>query len=313
MQVVVEGETSAPAPVKSGVPQGSVLGPLLFLVYINDMPNVVSEGTSIRLFADDCLAYKSITSAQEQATLQEDLNSLYQWTLKWGMKFNPSKCEVMHIARKSPMTKYYELCGELLQTVDSAKYLGLIVSNKLQWHKQVCAVSSKANSTLNLIARNLQDCPRETRALAYTTLVRPKLEYSASVWDPHLKEDVDALERINRRAARMVFNKRWREQGVSPTSLLRQQGWQTLEERRKNQRLTMMYRVTNELIAVPTSRLITPQRATRGHSKKFMVIPSTIDNVKFSFFHRTIPQWNALPEIAVSASSLKQFKAHLPQ
>ena len=69
----------------------------------------------------------------------------------------------------------------------------MIVSNKLQWHNQVCAVSSKANSTLNLIARNLQDCPRETRALAYTTLVRPKLEYSASVWDPHLKEDVDTL------------------------------------------------------------------------------------------------------------------------
>ena len=91
----------------------------------------------------------------------------------------------------------------------------MIVSNKLQWHNQVCAVSSKANSTLNLIARNLQDCPRETRALAYTTLVRPKLEYSASVWDPHLKEDVDAIERINRRAARMVYKSKDGESKVS--------------------------------------------------------------------------------------------------
>ena len=122
---------------------------------------------------------------------------------------------------------------------------------------------------------------------------------------------MDAVERINRRAARMVSNKRWQEQGVSPISLLRQLGWQTLEERRKNQRLTMMYRITNELIAVPSS--IIPQRATCGHSKKYMVIPSTIDNVKYLFFNWTIPQWNALPEIAVTATSLEQFKEHLPQ
>ena len=75
----------------------------------------------------------------------------------------------------------------------------------------------------------------------------------------------------------------------------------------------MMYRITNELIAVPSTRLVTPQRATRGHSKKYMVIPSTIDNGRYSFYHRTIPQWNALSEIAVTASSLEQFKAHLPQ
>ena len=104
--------------------------------------------------------------------------------------------------------------GELQQTVDNAKYPRLIVSNKLQWHNKVCAVSSKANSKLNLIVRNLTDCPGERRALAYTTLVRPKLEYSASFWDPHLKEDVDPVERINRRAGRMVYKKRLQELNV---------------------------------------------------------------------------------------------------
>ena len=88
-------------------------------------------------------------------------------------------------------------------------------------------MAKKANSTLHLIARNFHDCPRATRSLAYTTLVRPKMEYCASVWDPHLKGDVDILEKVNRRAARVVFNKGWREQGVSVSSLMNELGWET--------------------------------------------------------------------------------------
>ena len=138
MKVVVDGEASSSAPVVSGVPQGTVLGPLLFLIYINDMPNVVSEGTFIRLFADDCLVYRYInkkTAEQDQLILQRDLQSLHEWTVKWGMKFNPSKCQIMHLSRaQEPYTKFYELCGEILESVESAKYLGLTISDDLKWH-----------------------------------------------------------------------------------------------------------------------------------------------------------------------------------
>ena len=131
MRVVVDGEASSSAPVVSGVPQGTVLGPLLFLIYINDMPNVVSEGTFIRLFADDCLVYRHInkkTAEQDQLILQRDLQSLHEWTVKWGMKFNPSKCQIMHLSRsQEPYTKFYELCREILESVESAKYLGLTI------------------------------------------------------------------------------------------------------------------------------------------------------------------------------------------
>ena len=113
MQVVVDGETSASAPVLSGVPQGTVLGPLLFLIYINDMPNTVSQGTFIRLFADDCLAYRRIQTAEDQDILQKDLKALNDWTLKWGMRFNPAKCQIMHLARsRKPLAKSYELCDQ---------------------------------------------------------------------------------------------------------------------------------------------------------------------------------------------------------
>ena len=140
----------SPAPVLSGVPQGTVLGPLLFLVYINDMPNVISEGTFVRLFADDCLVYRRIHSLQDQLTLQEDLNNLHCWATRWGMNFNPSKCHIMQIARAKPMMKLYEMCGVILASVDRAKYLGVTVSKNLQWHDQVGTVTKKANSTLHM-------------------------------------------------------------------------------------------------------------------------------------------------------------------
>ena len=218
----------------------------------------------------------------------------------------------MHIARLNPITKFYELCGEILATVDSAKYLGIIIAKDLQWHEQACSVAKKASSTLHLIARNFRHCPRSTRALAYTSLVRPKLEYSASVWDPYRVGDIKCLEQVNRRAARVVYNKSFRQKDVSPSALLQELEWKPLQERRKQQRLCMLYKITWGLVAVPPTRLQSPNRRTRGHSKKFKVIPTTCDTVKNSFFSRTIPQWNALDEDTVTAPSLPEFKKLLP-
>ena len=311
MQVVVDGETSKSAPVVSGVPQGTVLGPLLFLIYINDMPEAVSKGTFIRLFADDCLVYRLITSPKDQAILQKDLFSLQQWSEKWGMKFNPSKCQIMHIARTQTKTKFYELCGEFLSTVDSAKYLGIVISKDLDWHEQVCSVAKKANSALHLIARNLHNTSKSARSLAYTSIARPKLEYSATVWDPHTQKDSDILEKVNRRAARVVYKKSFWDQDVSPTKLIKELGWKTLAERRQQQRLCMMFKINNKLVAVPPTQLIKPARILRGHSQKFQTIRTSCNTVKFSFYPRTIPEWNSLTEDIISAPSLDSFKNRL--
>ena len=94
-----------------------------------------------------------------------------------------SKCQIMHISRTKKKTKFYELCNEILTTVDNAKYLGITLSDDLSWHRHVCEAAKKANSTLHLISKNLRSCPRAARIIAYTTLVRPKQEYSSTVWD----------------------------------------------------------------------------------------------------------------------------------
>ena len=311
MRVVVDGETSDPAPVLSGVPQGTILGPLLFLVYINDMPNVISEGTFIRLFADDCLVYRRIHSLQDQLTLQEDLNNLHCWATRWGMNFNPSKCHIMQIARAKPMMKLYEMCGVILASVDRAKYLGVTVSKNLQWHDQVGTVTKKANSTLHMVARNLRYCPRKSRTLAYCSLVRLKLEYCASVWDPHQQQDIESLEKVNRRATRVVYNKSWRDRKVSPTALLKELGWSPLEERRRTQRLCMMYKIVHGLVAVPPTHLVKPNRQLRGHRYKYQHISTNCEQSKHSFYPRTIREWNSLDANIAEAPSLESFRNRL--
>ena len=118
--------------VDSGVPQGTVLGPLLFLLYINDLPQSVR--LSVRLFADDCLIYKTISSLDDTITFQRDLDSLHEWGLRWGMSFNVTKCNIMRLAwSRQPITKFYTLGGEIIQEVNQAKYLGVMITSELGW------------------------------------------------------------------------------------------------------------------------------------------------------------------------------------
>ena len=110
-----EGDT-----VVSGVPQGTVLGPLMFLLYINDLPSVLDPGTTCRLFADDCLVYRSIESLSDQVAFQKDLDSLYSWGVTWGLSFNVSKCNIMHLSRsRCKLTRFYTQGGEVIESVDS--------------------------------------------------------------------------------------------------------------------------------------------------------------------------------------------------
>ena len=194
-RVVVDGRQLRSATVDSGVPQGTVLGPLLFLLHINDLPSVVDS--QVRLFADDCLVYRPIRSEADQVLLQRDLSALELWGDTWGMRFNATKCNIMRISRsRNPLTRMYSLCNHVLSEVDTAKYLGINLSSELSWFPHVSSVVSKANSTLGFLRRNLRKCPSKLKETAYLSLVRSTLEYATTIWDPYYVRDIDSLEQV---------------------------------------------------------------------------------------------------------------------
>ena len=194
------GEASTETTVDSGVPQGTVLGPLLFLVLINDLPDRVTS--SVRLFADDCLLYRTVTSQSEHQAIQDDLKNLETWAEEWGMRFNAPKCYILPINGICPY--FYELNGTFLKQVDNNPYLGLLISKDLKWATHIDYICKKASSTLGFLRRNLRHCPTNCRKTAYISLVRSTLEYGSVVWDPYLKQDIDKLERIQKKAARFI-------------------------------------------------------------------------------------------------------------
>ena len=188
-QVLLENCHSSSAEVLSGVPQGTVLGPLLFLAYINDLPEV-TKSLNARIFADDTLLFRPITNQHDSDLLQQDLSALEEWEKMWQMDFNVSKCSVIHILpskRKHVIDSSYTLHGQTLETVEESKYLGVTISDNLTWTRHTENVTGKGNKTLGFLRRNFKDCTTQVKSATYTTMVRPTLEYATTVWDPYLE------------------------------------------------------------------------------------------------------------------------------
>ena len=203
--VVVESEKSYEAEVKSGVPQGTVLGPSLFLFYINDIEDKMES--TVRLFADDTIVYLAVSSTQDAETLQNDLNKLGNWERKWHMEFHPEKCKVLTITRKSkPIVHNYTLHGNTLEHVETAKYPEITMTKDFRWNIQIENITSKANQTLGFLRRNVQINRPRINTAAYQTLMRPLLEYAPTMWDPHTQANIRKIEMVQRRAARYTLH-----------------------------------------------------------------------------------------------------------
>ena len=327
MQVVVDGVTSESTSVISGVPQGKVLGPILYLVHINDLPATVSS--QVRLFADDCLLYREINALKDHLSLQRDLQALEQWADTWGMKFNASKCHILSIKEKS--SYFYKLDNVILKHVPNNPYLGVLFSEDLKFSDHINNVTKKANSTIGFLHRNLRYCPLKCKRTAYLSLVRSVLEYGCTVWDPYLQRDIDQLERVLRKAIRFITGD---YKSMTPGTINKLQNklqFSPLETRRKAIRLTFMYKLVEGLVpAMPSKDFIKFQRPGRNIKPKkdpdFIYSKSPIDKyiknndrcleipdatspqAKNSFFIKTASEWNALNNTVVHAKSPDIFK-----
>jgi hypothetical protein len=229
------------------------------------------------------------------------------------MQFNPTKCYVMHISSaRNPHHQDYTLCNQKLAVANSHPYLGVHLQDDLGWSTHVGHATSKASRMLGVVRRNLYACPEKLKETAYTSLVRPHVEYASVAWDPHQKGNIKKLEKIQRGAARFIKGNYERTEGTV-TSLIEQLGWQSLEERRRQARLGFMYKMTNNLVDIPSDRYLTPAtRHSRHSNNKSYITHSTRLNIhKYSYFPRTIIQWNALDDTVVNSPTINIFKQQL--
>ena len=201
-RVEVNNTRSHAFEITSGVPQGSVLGPLLFLLFINDMPNCV-KNSMCRLYADDTLLGMDIKECGE-SELQQNVTALYEWSVKWGMTFNAAKCVHMELGKDQPSFTLY-MNGSAIPQSNSLKYLGVYIQNDLKWHSHTLEVIKKSNKVLGLLNRCLFSASDKTKIISFNSIVRPILEYASQVWSPYNKGLIDKLETVQRRAVKWAF------------------------------------------------------------------------------------------------------------
>ena len=235
---------------------------------------------------------------------------MVDWSNTWLMRFNAAKCHLLKITRQH---KYhptsYTIKGVQLQQVDHHPYLGVELTSDLTWKTHISNITSKANRILNLLRRHLYGCNQEVKSRAFTSLVRPHLEYSSSVWDPYFKQDISAIEKVQRKGARFVTGNYSHRDSV--TSMLDTLHWPPLQDRRKVRRLTHLYKAVNNLSPVEIPDYVIPSSGrTRRHDLAYVQLRTNYEHYRNSFLPKTTREWNASPDL-VHALSVDDFQARL--
>ena len=308
-RVVVNGKYSQVEDVTSGVPQGSVLGPLLFLLFVNDLPDDVQS--VLKLFADDSKLYRKVRSPLDAEALQRDLNALSDWSHKWQLSFNVEKCKVMHLGKPNRQHTYFMKDGSietLISSVEVEKDLGIVFDSELKFVEHIEEVCNKGHQRIALIRRTFNYMDGKMFLVLYKSLIRPMLEYCSTVWSTMFKKDSEKLEKVQRKATKLVGSIRDKDY----PSRLRHLDLPSLVYRRRRTDLLQVYRYFSgldqfrgeELFQVDSGR-------TRGHHRK-LIKPRANKIVKQKMLaYRVITDWNSLPEAIVMAESINIFKNKL--
>ena len=310
-RVVVRGTCSDWSSVTSGTAQGTILGPLLFLLYINDITECVSS--TVKLYADDTKIYRELVDPIiDSQLLQADLANLSEWACKWQLRFNADKCESMRIthSRDKSLTNY--TLGKPLKDVNSFKDLGVTITKDLSWGIHISMTVNKANKVLGAIKRSVGIANTKVFSMLYKSLVRPILEYAVPVWCPYLAKDIHALECVQRRASRLALNQRKGEMSYEDRCQLL--NWPTLCERRTYLSLVECYKIVFSCYHLKFEdffEFATTKSTRAKHPYKLYVKPARLNCYKNSFFIRIVKHWNSLPRDIVEAESLQLFKSKL--
>ena len=300
-------------PVKAGVPQGSVLGPLLFLVYVNDIADSLLSLT--RLFADDSSLFYSTSSILDlQGIINHDLQILSAWAKQWLVNFNPLKTEgILFTLKQIFNLPQIFFDGIPINFVTDHKHLGLTLNNKGKWSKHIENIVASASKILGIMRKLKYSLNRQALNQIYMSYVLPILEYSSLVWDNCTDQEAETLEKLQREAARIVTGL---TRSVSLPNLYEECGWIPLETRRQEQKLTLIFKSVNGLTPSYISDLIPPLvRNTTNYplrNSNNLVVPFNRTEIsRKSCIPSSVSLWNSLDSNIRSSNSTSHFKTNL--
>ena len=316
MNVCVMGQRSSSKAILSGVPQGSVLGPLLFLVYINHIGSQLS--CKYKIFADDLKIYACSTRPSESHTvssLQSDIEILSRTSESWGLRLNASKCAVLRFTRGlrdqiDRTTSPYLLDGATLPFVNSHRDLGVLIDTSFKFHEHIASISHKASGLSHSFLKSTVCRHPDFMLFLLKTHIRPVLEYGSCLWNTGYVGDARKLERVQRR-----WTKRIDSLGeLSYAERLSELGLYSVQGRLMRADLIQYWKILNGHCCIsPESMFAQPNLTTRGHRLKIHVRRSQTDVRQRFFSMRCVNLWNSLPEWVVTAPDLKSFKRSLEQ
>ena len=312
-KVFVNGVLSSEQGTNAGVPQGSVLGPLLFLIYINDIADELIG--KVRLYADDTsLSYSSSNLADIEMIINNDLKKLKEWAEKWLIIFNPLKTEfllISNIFHNYDLRLMYD--NAPLSNVESHKHLGIHIASNNKWTKHIDSIIDSASKQISYLRKLKYQLSKSTLDKLYCTYIRPLLEYCSEVWDGCNMTDANRLEQVQLNAARIVTGL---PIFASKRALYYETGWETLAERRKVRKLCLMYKIVNNDTPTYLNDLL-PNRVNETNNynlrnRNNFEIPFTrLCSFESSFFPSTLKLWNELDLETRTAPTFLQFKAHI--
>ena len=305
-RVVINGKESNWTNVTSGVPQGSVLGPILFLVYIND----IDEGLTciISKFADDTKIANTVVSQEQAKEMQNNLDKLSDWAKTWQMNFNTDKCKVLHIGHRNEKIDY-SLDGRQLENTEKENDLGVTITSNLKPSQQCSEVVKKANKLVGFIGRSIEYKSKATIVTLYNSLVRPIMEYCVQAWCPYYQKDIAKLERVQRRVTKMIpslrnktYEDRLKELDLFP-----------LQHRRVRGDLIQVFKIIKGIDNMDYTKYFSIDRSgyTRGNGCKIIGKSFNSNESKNFFFNRIVNLWNGLPRDVVECNTVDTFKRHL--
>ena len=311
-QRVVMGDiVSEFKPVTSGVPQGSVLGPTLFIVFINDLPDNLGH---CLLYADDTKIFKILRDLSDNS-LQDEIDALQKWCTSWKMSLNCKKCKVMHFGKRNPKHTYFlsdPATGKVVnvEKTSDERDLGVIISSNGKFNTHTEKMASKANRILGMMLNTFENFDSKIAKIIYPTFVRPHLEFAAPVWNPRFNKSIALVEKVQRRALRSINGFR----SLDYNARLRKIGISNLEKRRTRGDLIQQFKFSRELERVDWPFFVSTTTNTlslRSHKQQINREISSNSNRHHFFMNRVSKPWNRLPQEIVEARSLNAFKAKL--